>query len=705
MRVIKCAAWVLAALVLASCGGASGPSPYNSGSGGSPTPGAGGGAGTTTASMAITLSTSTVTAATPATVTATLRDSSGNAAAGQVVTFSVSGGLGVVSPTSALTNNSGQAVTTLSPSNASVIGAGEVTASATVNGAAASAKQGFSLSATSVTISNFTSGLAVGTALSAYGRTTLTVALAGTVPNASVTVNVSSACVTANKARLAASSVTTTTGSATFTYDDLGCGAGGNPSDSLQASVTGTASTQALTIALSSPAVSSITFISATPETIFLKGSGFAEQAVVAFKVVDGSGNGVPSQSVSMAATTYTGGLTLDGVATPVVKNTDSNGNVTVLVNSGTVPTPVRVRATTQATPSSTISTSSSALSISVGLPTQNAFSLSQKTFNIEGFDLDGISNTYTIIASDRMSNPVPDGTSINFVAEGGQITTSSQISLSPLGIASATVNFVSASPKPADGRITVVAYALGEESFVDTNGNNVHDVGEEFQDLGDVFVSRSFIATGVFDPNDQRIPQTLTGTAAPCVNISTATPAAAQLALSRFVPSAPTDPLGSRCNGAWGQAIVRRAAETVLSTSASDPVFEKGIVSNGGSVNLRDTSDPLVAAATYYRVGGSRISGMGTRGSLYFLVRDVNPVRLNPVAAGSTIAVAATTGLTVRVTGGSPVISTTEATLASISYEFAATATDGTITLSIASPSGRTTAVGLDICSGACPP
>ncbi len=527
----------------------------------------------------------------------------------------------------------------------------------------------------------------------------MTATLAGTVPGASVTVNVSSTCVTAGKAKLSASSVTTTTTTAIFTYDDLGCGAGGNPTDSLQASVTGTASTSSITIPLSSPAVSSITFVSASPETIFLKGSGFAEQSVVTFKVVDGSGAGVPGQSVSMSATTYTGGLTLDGVSTPVVKNTDSNGNVTVLVNSGTVPTPVRVRATTQASATSTISTSSSALSIAVGLPTQNAFSLSQKTLNVEGFNIDGTTNTYTIIASDRMSNPVPDGTAINFVAEGGQIVGSSQISLSPQGIASTTVNFVSAGTRPADGRITVVAYALGEESFVDANGNNVFDSGEAFQDLGDVFVSRTYHFPAGFDAaSDQRIPQTLTGAANPCVNISTATAASALLALDVSIPSAPSFGGANRCDGVWGQAFVRRAAETVLSTSGSDPVWESGVVSNGGPVNLRDTSDPLVAPTTYYRVGGSTLSAMGPKGSLFFLVRDMNPVRLNPVAAGTTITVEATTGLTVKVTGGSPVISTTEATLASISYEFAATTPDGRITLHIKSPSGLTSDIALDI-------
>ena len=60
------------------------------------------------------------------------------------------------------------------------------------------------------------------------------------------------------------------------------------------------------------------------------------------------------------------GGLTLDGVSTTVTKTSDSNGLVTALVNSGTIPTPVRIRATLV---TSAVTTSSSNLSVAVGLP------------------------------------------------------------------------------------------------------------------------------------------------------------------------------------------------------------------------------------------------------------------------------------------------------------------------------------------------
>ncbi|MYM35540.1 hypothetical protein GTP38_14485 [Duganella sp. FT94W] len=50
------------------------------------------------------------------------------------------------------------------------------------------------------------------------------------------------------------------------------------------------------------------------------------------------------------------------------------------------------------------------------------------------------------------------------------------------------TARFCAGNPRPADGRVTVLAYALGEENFVDANGNNRYDKGETFTDLGDPF-------------------------------------------------------------------------------------------------------------------------------------------------------------------------------------------------------------------------
>ena len=214
---------------------------------------------------------------------------------------------------------------------------------------------------------------------------------------------------------------------------------------------------------------------------------------------------------------------------------------MTVRINSGTVPTPVRVTATlvdNLLTPENEalITTVSSSLAIAVGLPSQLNFSLSQGSHNIEGYNIDGVTNTYNIIASDRLGNPVPAGTAVNFVTEGGQIEAIKLTTIDANGIARTSANFLSSSPRPVDGRITVVAYALGEESFLDQNGNNVWDASEPFQDLGSLYLDRVYNGhyNGV---NDQYIALSLPGaTPTACV-----TPASPLLQLDRSIPSIPS--------------------------------------------------------------------------------------------------------------------------------------------------------------------
>ena len=654
-------------------------------------------------SIALALSTNVVTIATPATATATVRDSTGAGIANQVVKFSTVDGLGSPSPTSALTNASGVASIQLAPITAGTSGADQLLATTTVNGTALQASQGFQLTANNVAIASFASDKAT---LNSYDQATLTVALSGTISGTPVSVSISSACVSKSKASLTPANVTTTTGSATFTYRDLGCGAT-DAADSLQATISGTSATKTLSLGLTTPTASSITFASATPTTIFLKGSGLTETSTVVFKVVDTAGNGLQNQSVDLAPTTLSGGLTLDTGTTQVTKLSDSLGNVSVLINSGTVPTPVRVKATLTGT---AISTVSSNLAVAVGLPSQLNFSLSQQTINIEGYDIDGTPNTYSIIASDRLANPVPLNTAINFVAEGGQVEPIKFTTLNS-GLARATANFVSAEPKPLDGRLTVVAYAIGEESFIDLNGNNVWDTGEQFQDLGNIFIDRLF--DGVYQGStDQFITLSLPG-----ATTATCSAPSAQLLLDKSIPSVG----GATCDGNWGRAYVRRAVETVLSTSTARPVWLAPPSANNVSllyVPSTSSCDSLLTKTSlitlysetgvassrqFYEVSGSSLFGLPGRGVLTFMASDTNDVRFNPVAAGSIITVTATTGLTVTATG-SPVPNVAYPSSAGVSYEFTGAAS-GTITISITSPSLVTSTVSLNVSTGAALP
>ena len=691
MMIFKRFLVLLAVSTLAACGGGGGD-PGSNNFTNSPITGA-----TASPTIAVAISSASISSATPGTVTATVKDAKGNAVAGQLVSFSVSRSLAVTNVSTALTRTDGTAVVVISPASSTGAGADEVIASATVGGTVLTGTAGFTVQATNVTISAFTSAVA---SLGAYGQTSLTVTLSGASIGAPVQVTVSSACVTSGKAVLSPAKFSATTPSVTLQYRDNGCGAL-QAADALQAVIDGSASVQSLSLPIASPAVASMAFISATPETIFLKGSGFAEASSVIFEVRDANSSPLPNVNVSMRLLTLTGGVTMEGGTADVVRSSDALGRVTVRINSGTLPTPVRVSATIVA---STVSTVSSNLSVAVGLPSQLNFSFSQGTKNIEGYNIDGTPNTYQIIAADRSGNPVPVGTSINFVAEGGQIEAIRQTAVIN-GIARTTANFVSAEPRPVDGRVTVTAYALGEESFIDLNGNNSYDTGEPFQDLGNIFKDRNF--DGVYSAAEDEFVPLAVNNAAAC-----AAPGSNLLLLDPSMPSVPTT-----CDGRWsgaGQVYVRRAAETVLSTSAARPLWGsiEGLPSTCTAISLQ--TGPLPTTTTnFILINGDTWYG-GSSGTLNLIVADANPgsavrgllPRLNPMAAGTAITASTpTAGFTVAVGGGSPVPSMLDAGRATLVYSFTdVTVSSAVIFVTFRSPSGLGTTVTIPVVRGTRP-
>jgi hypothetical protein len=162
------------------------------------------------------------------------------------------------------------------------------------------------------------------------------------------------------------------------------------------------------------------------------------------------------------------------------------------------------------------------------------------------------------VIASDRLGNPVPDGTAINFITEGAQITPASCTTTK----GTCSVNFTSAASRPANGRVTILAYAIGEKSFVDANSNNRYDLtpapGETFYDLGDPYIDAN--ENGQWDAGEFYIPSTTSGSS-PCLT----QPGGGALPVANYwnVPSRE-----NTCTGTWGQNYVRRSAVIVLSGS-----------------------------------------------------------------------------------------------------------------------------------------
>ncbi|RQW26440.1 hypothetical protein EHS17_09715 [Rhodobacteraceae bacterium CH30] len=270
---------------------------------------------------------------------------------------------------------------------------------------------------------------------------------------------------------------------ATANYTDAGC----DSSDTLYAKVQSSTESTPLTIQSLAQIPANLTFMSATPPLINLKGMG-NNASTLRFKLADTQGNPLKNASVSFKLNTAVGGLTLS----TTTDTTDSNGVATVQVLAGTIGTPVRVTATTTQN-GKTVSVQSSELIVSTGLPHQNGFSLSVSTANPEFLNIDNQKITLSVGASDRAGNPVPDGTAIGFKTEagigrvdGGCITKDGTCS----------VNFVSSGNRTklvADGtlagRQTIVANMIGEESFADSNGNGSFDADEKFGDLPQAYI------------------------------------------------------------------------------------------------------------------------------------------------------------------------------------------------------------------------
>lgn len=446
----------------------------------------------------------------------------GVAVSDQIVQFAVdTANLVKIDPVSGsqLSDAAGLSAVTVSSLGAGA-GAGRITATATVGGVVANGAANFFASGTvGAQPATLTLGaLALGSAsVSAYGTTSVEVPVlqAGQAYKASqVTVNFTSSCA-AGKATLTPSANTQlTNGIAVATFVDNGCAQTADSEVTITASI-GT-DTKSAKMIVKAPTAGSLRFLSVVPsdKSITLRGqggNGRQENATATFKLVDVAGNGVGDADVCFDVTTYAGGLNLDGFSpgklpalagsaalcgsdvlslVRYVKRTNADGTVSVQINAGTVPTPIRVRARAlyPATASVPLETFSDTLSISTGLPLQRSFSLSVDQANIDGGNFDGEIAKLTVRLADQFSNPVPDGTVVNFIASGAAVCTADNGSCKTLNGA-CSCDLVSQARRPQDNRVVVMAYAVGLEDFDDRNGDNVYTLGEPFTDLADAYV------------------------------------------------------------------------------------------------------------------------------------------------------------------------------------------------------------------------
>jgi hypothetical protein len=525
----------LLAVFLSACGGSSGGpgggctvldptrDPALPGCGSSAGSGSGG-TSVTAAKLSLSLqdaggaATTSVSPETSATMVAIVTDSKGAPQPNVAVTFTTTDKSAVLIPASgtALTDASGKASVGLQAGTEA--GAYTAKAAASVGTATVSSSASYAVTFKPLTLSSLTIAPA---SLSAGGNASISVTVlsGGATYTPPLPVSFTSPCVSAGKASIG-SPVLSQSGVAIASYTDKGCGV----ADVVTASVTlgSSTTTKTGTINVLPASAGSIKFVNAQGTNIALKGTGGfgrPEFSTVTFQVFDTTGAAVSGKQIdfmfadSLTSTT-TGGLTLS----PTSATSAADGTVTTLVTAGTIPTSVRIVASVHGTAMTTLS---SILVVSTGVPDQAHFSLSSSTGNCEGRDIDQTCTFITAALGDHFGNPVPDGTAVNFSSESGTIGASCVTgSLPPAGATgdvvpgqttnsrtgpgsgTCTVELRSGAPRKADGLVTVLAYALGEETLFDTNGNNVYDSGDTFTDKSpDVF--RDDDENGAWSPGE----------------------------------------------------------------------------------------------------------------------------------------------------------------------------------------------------------
>jgi hypothetical protein len=492
-------------------------------------------------------STNFVTSSAPGTLKVSLRKGGGN------IVVSAETDIGTLFPATGTALTDGNGVATFQLEAGEEKGAGTLTATATVDGEELTAFFTFNVGDSGLRMGYFNSDgtfieneifIEPESTLAAGGNAQFSVVVLNADGNRVSTaeeVRFSSGCIAGGLATINPTIAKTVNGQASTLYTATGC----EGTDEITASLQGAATQAFGTISIASRVTNAVNFVSADPLLIVLRGTGGQnrdETSDVVFKVVDGTGNPLPGVNVEFSLSTYVGGLALSKSSAL----SDGNGEALVTVQAGDVATVARVLATVKDANGNEVATVSDLITVTTGLPDQNSISLAigecdgENSFVVDGaMGIDGLCRTLTVSMADKFNNPVVDGTAAVFTTEYGSIVgscttvagicsvewTSQEPRFPTLTYQDYVVSFFdnqgvrcpghsgNAVPCLQDlgeirgGRSTILVHAIGEESFIDQNGNGVMDQSEQnmFQNMPEAFLDNN--EDGVFTP---ALPQCL---------------------------------------------------------------------------------------------------------------------------------------------------------------------------------------------------
>ena len=386
-------------------------------------------------------------------------------------------------------------------------------------------------------------------------------------------VSFDSVCVKDGRASFDKDQVRTTSGIARVYYTASGC----TENDTINAvlyAVNDNVVDNSASIAVASssinielPQVNSIEYQGMSSRQIALQGISFTalpEVTEVNFVIKDEFNQPISGKEVTFSLSnasvdaTLSGDLDSDG---EVVASTNASGVVTAYVNSGQTHGLVSVLAVTEKNGGGVLRTQSFGISITTGIPVQPSFSLALDTYNPRGWNVNGETVSATVQLADRFHNPVPDGTIVNFITDGGIIEPRCETANG-----ACSVNWRSANPRPGfskdnsssakqksktktehptndissqfyfngvddcdptdlaapcnddryvevdsawnggrSGVVTIVAYVEGEVDFADGNGNGRFDDGEDFSPMAEAYLDAN--ENGTYDVPDEHNP------------------------------------------------------------------------------------------------------------------------------------------------------------------------------------------------------
>lgn len=464
-------------------------SPSEGGGGTPPPSGGGGGGGGVTWSLSPSADRTTIIAdgSDYCTMTITLKSSSGtNVTDGTIINFSTSSG----TLTNPSTLQSGTSVTAVTSGGQVIVRLQSISSSTDVNATVTMSVPGSGLVSTTLTIKF--SGVSVGaggwsftvtstpTSLTVRGTSTITATLYNTstgapAPDGTVVV------FTATTGILTPTSRGTLNGAAAVTFT----------AGSVAGTVTILVSTSSLggvsgsgTFSILPASAGSIVFVSATPTQLGVKGTLQQEVSNIIFEVRDPYNNLVADNTrVDFNLPIILGG---GEFISPSVATT-TNGQVTVQFHSGSKSGVVYIVATTTGA-GGPITSASTLVTILGGPPSGAHFSLAVETgkCNMRGRIESGLTAQLTARVGDRFGNPVKSGTPVWFGNVCGLIGKSgSTASAITNDQGEATAIFTTQGNTQAvdltNGWCMLTAYVVGEEGFLDNNGNGRYDAGEPF--------------------------------------------------------------------------------------------------------------------------------------------------------------------------------------------------------------------------------